>query len=189
MVYAPSPRPVAKFTHFQDAEQIINKLKKFGFSKVHLSIVALDADEQVDEASLQARAEDEIQARVTGATLAGTLLGAVGGCMAGLGFLAIPGIGLILAVGTAQATLTGMIAGAGIGATGCGLLETMTCHRLARQHALLELSCASRYEYVVLVDGTEAEIRQAEAIVRQLCLNEEVHVKHPALVFQSADFG
>jgi len=189
MVYAPSQRPIAKFTHFQDAEQIINKLKKFGFSNVHLSIVALNPEEQVDEASLQARAEDEVQARVTGATLAGTLLGAVGGCMAGFGFLAIPGIGLILAVGTAQATLIGMIAGAGLGATGCGLLETRTCYRLARQHALLELSCPSRYEYVVLLDGTEAEVRQAEAIVRQLYLNEDVHLKYPALVFQSADLG
>lgn len=189
MVYAPNPRPVAKFAHFQDAEQIINKLKKFGFTNIHLSVVALSEDEQMDEASLQARAEDEVQARVTGATLAGTLLGAVGGCMAGLGFLAIPGIGLILAVGTAQATLLGMIAGAGVGATSCGLLETMTCHRLARQHALLELSCPSRYEYVVLVDGNEAEVRQIEAIIRQLYLNEDVHIKRPALVFQSADWG
>jgi hypothetical protein len=189
MVYAPSPRPVAKFTHFQDAEQIINKLKRFGFSNVHLSVVALNADEQANEINLQARVEDEVQARVTGATLAGTLLGAVGGCMAGLGFLTIPGIGLILAVGTAQATLLGMIAGAGIGATSCGLLETRTCHRLARQNALLELSCPSRYEYVMLADGTDAEVKQVEAIIRQLCLNEDVHIKHPALVFQSADLG
>ncbi|MBD2071182.1 hypothetical protein H6F93_27330 [Leptolyngbya sp. FACHB-671] len=189
MVYVPSPRPVAKFTHFQDAEQIINKLKKYGFYNVHLSVIPLSADEQGHEVSLQPRAEDEIQARVTGATLAGTLLGAVGGCMAGLGFLAIPGVGLLLAVGTVQATLLGTIAGAGVGATGCGLLETMTCHRLAQQNALLELSCPSRYEYVVLVDGNEVEVRQIEAIIRQLYLNEDIHIKHPAFVFQSADLG
>jgi hypothetical protein len=186
MVYAPSQHSVAKFTNFQAAEQTVNTLKNAGFSSAHLSIVALRRDEEgeFDEASFQSKVENEVQERVTGATLAGTLLGAVGGCLAGLGFLTIPGMGLVFAVGTAQATLAGIIAGAGIGATGGGLLETLTCKQLARQQALLELSCPSRYEYLVLVEEPEAEARRAEAIVRQLYQGDDLTPQQPKLAFQ-----
>jgi len=57
----------------------------------------------------------------TGATL-GTVLGGGAGLLAGLGMLAIPGVGPIVAAGWLVATL----AGAGVGAAAGGLLGSLT---------------------------------------------------------------
>ena len=66
----------------------------------------------------------------TGATL-GTLLGGGAGLLAGIGALAIPGVGPIVAAGWLVATLTG----AGVGAAGGGLLGSLVGAGVPEEHA------------------------------------------------------
>lgn len=71
--------------------------------------------------SAPSRREDPEQ--VMGTILLGTLLGAVGGCVFGLGLFAVPGAGLLVALGSMESALFSTVVGAGVGATGSGLAE------------------------------------------------------------------
>ncbi|MBV9387030.1 MAG: hypothetical protein JOZ78_11450 [Chroococcidiopsidaceae cyanobacterium CP_BM_ER_R8_30] len=59
------------------------------------------------------------------ATITGSMLGAIGGCLAGMGVLAIPGFVPILAIGSAGTAVVITLAGAGIGLAGGGLISTL----------------------------------------------------------------
>jgi len=68
--------------------------------------------------------EDNPQAKTAHcATITGSMLGAIGGCLAGMGILAIPGFVPILAIGSAGTAVVVTLAGAGIGLAGGGLIS------------------------------------------------------------------
>jgi hypothetical protein len=62
------------------------------------------------------------------ATVTGSMLGAIGGCLAGMGVLAIPGFVPILAIGSAGTAVVITLAGAGIGLASGGLIATCQCN-------------------------------------------------------------
>jgi len=110
---------VGVFDDRDDAERAINGLKDAGFNPDQISVMARDRDQQ---GSL---AEDTGTEAGTGAAtgaLTGGLLGGVAGWLIGIGALAIPGIGPIIAAGP----LAAAIGGAALGAAGGGLIGALT---------------------------------------------------------------
>jgi hypothetical protein len=105
------------FDSYSDATGAVHALEGSGVSHDDISVIANNADGTHAE-----RAKDGIETRdgvnddgdVTRGTLTGAALGGAGGLLAGLGLLAIPGLGPIVAAGWLAATA----AGAGIGAIG-----------------------------------------------------------------------
>lgn len=65
----------------------------------------------------------------------GALLGGAGGLLAGLGLIAIPGIGPVVAGGWLAATLVGALAGAGLGAATGGMIGLLTDAGIPRADA------------------------------------------------------
>ena len=105
------------FDTYADATAAVRALKEAGVPHDDISVIASNADGTHAE-----RANDGVDTHdgvndhgdVTRGTSTGAVLGGAGGLLAGLGLLAIPGLGPIVAAGWLAATA----AGAGIGALG-----------------------------------------------------------------------
>lgn len=96
----------------QEAILAVEDLKRQGYRAEEISVISKnreDVDFITEETGTKAGA-----GAATGAVTGGTL-GGLTGLLAGVGALAIPGIGPIIAAGPIAATLTGVAAGAGVG--------------------------------------------------------------------------
>src|SRR5690349_21326397 len=114
----PGATVVGLFRNQVDAERAIQRLKDDGFSEKQIGVAIRDWQQQndlIEETGTQAA-----EGAATGA-IGGGVLGGVIGLLAGVGALAIPGVGPIIAGGTLASTL----AGAGIGAAAGGLLGAL----------------------------------------------------------------
>jgi uncharacterized protein (TIGR02271 family) len=109
---------VGLFHSQADAERAIDRLKQEGFSESQIGVALRDRKRQ--EELIEGTGTQAAEGAATGA-LGGGILGGVLGLLAGVGALAIPGIGPIIAGGTLASTL----AGAGIGAAAGGLLGAL----------------------------------------------------------------
>jgi hypothetical protein len=96
----------------------------------------------------------------TGATL-GTVLGGGAGLLAGLGALAIPGVGPVVAAGWLVAAITG----AGVGAAAGGLLGALTGAGLGEEHAETYAEGVRRGGHLVVVRADDARATEAERIL------------------------
>ncbi|MBS4177289.1 general stress protein [Lederbergia citrea] len=96
----------------QEAVNAIEQLKREGYRTEDISVISKnreDVDHITEETDTKAA-----EGAATGVATGGAL-GGLGGVLAGLGALAIPGIGPVIAAGPVIAGLTGAAAGAGIG--------------------------------------------------------------------------
>jgi len=94
------------------AEQIVNELQSAGFAGSDISVLFPDKQGTRDFAHEQNTKAPE--GAVTGGVAGGVAGGALG-LLAGIGALAIPGLGPFIAAGPIMATLSGAAAGATVG--------------------------------------------------------------------------
>jgi hypothetical protein len=112
-------RTVVGLFHDQsDAERAIQRLKNAGFSENQIGVAIKDRQQQQE--LIEGSGTQAAEGAAAGA-ISGGVLGGVIGLLAGVGALAIPGVGPIIAGGTLASTL----AGAGIGAAAGGLLGAL----------------------------------------------------------------
>lgn len=116
------------YSSYSEATSVVNALEGAGIPHSDISIVSGDKTANAGGAGGTATgmtsgdaAQGASTGAGTGATL-GTVLGGGAGLLAGLGSLAIPGIGPIVAAGWLVAALTG----AGVGAAAGGLVGSLT---------------------------------------------------------------
>ena len=116
------------YSTYSEATSVVNALEGAGIPHSDISIVSGDKTANTSGAGGTATgmtsgdaAQGASTGAGTGATL-GTVLGGGAGLLAGLGSLAIPGIGPIVAAGWLVAALTG----AGVGAAAGGLVGSLT---------------------------------------------------------------
>jgi hypothetical protein len=104
---------------YSQAEGIINRLKEEDFLNDDISVLFPDKESTRDFAHKKNTKAPEGVA--TGATTGGVIGGALG-WIAGIGALAIPGVGPFIAAGPIMAALSGMAAGATLGGITGGLI-------------------------------------------------------------------
>jgi hypothetical protein len=97
------------YDSYDQARQVVAALEEIGVPAGDISLVA---NRNVDQTYV--RDEDDNSEAATGAGI-GAALGGTAGLLAGLGILAIPGLGPVVAAGWLAATAVGAVAG---GATG-----------------------------------------------------------------------
>ena len=105
MVTSNQTRALGLFSNREDAEQALTELKSSGFPMDKVSVVARDTGESVGETETIAQVGDknlDTGSGVVGETLTNASLATL---LVGLGSLAIPGIGPIIAAGTLGASL------------------------------------------------------------------------------------
>lgn len=104
------------FDDYADAKTAVNDLERLGVPHDDLSIVANNAHGDHDDHDVT---DVNAHGDVTRGASTGAALGGVGGLLAGLGLLAIPGLGPIVAAGWLASTAAGAaIGGVGGAATG-----------------------------------------------------------------------
>ncbi|HEY2156961.1 MAG TPA: general stress protein [Isosphaeraceae bacterium] len=149
---------VGLFDSRDAADRAIEALKAAGFRAEDLSVVARETSLTADVAS-DVKAEDGALEAVAG----GSLLGGVAGLLAGLGAMAIPGMGLILAAGPIATTL----AGAAVGAAAGGMIEAMIAQGIPPERADFYTEALERGAILVTVRTTEDRADAARRILAE----------------------
>jgi hypothetical protein len=102
------------FDNYSDASNAVRELERLGVPHDDLSIMANQRDHHDGTTGTTGIDDVNDDGDVTRGASTGAVLGGVGGLLAGLGLLAIPGLGPIVAAGWLASTAVG----AGIGAAG-----------------------------------------------------------------------
>ena len=108
------------FDRYEDAKLAVQDLETAGVPHSDISLVASDAHGE-HAAQMNKAGEDAGK----GAGIGGAI-GAAGGLLAGIGLLAIPGLGPVVAAGWLASTLVGAVGGAAIGGAAGGIVGALT---------------------------------------------------------------
>lgn len=167
MTVSDRKRAVGVFSSTQKAEQALNELKASGFPMDNVSIIArnVDQDEQLGGAEISDRIGDRNVGTATGVVADTLTTSTWGTVLLGLSSLALPGVGPVLAAGTLGVALVTGVAGAGVGAIAAGgLVKAVTDLGIPEEQARTYSDSLLKGDYFVIIDGTDDEIRRAEAI-------------------------
>jgi hypothetical protein len=176
-------RAVGTFSSYQDAETAVRELRDTGFPMDRVSVVGRDTERAAEIAGTDAgtRLEDKgkqvahdtqaDEGAKKGAVAGGTL-GGLTGLLVGLGALAIPGIGPVMLGGALATALATTISGGAIGAAAGGLVGGLVGLGIPEDRAKVYNDRVSRGDYLVIVDGSEDEVRRAEAILSHRGIQE-----------------
>jgi uncharacterized membrane protein len=110
---------VGTYDNIQTAYAVANDLISAGYSRNDISVVANDANNEY-ASHVDVERVDTADDVATGAGI-GAAIGGLGGLLVGLGALAIPGVGPVIAAGPLLAALTG----AGVGAVTGGIVGAL----------------------------------------------------------------
>jgi hypothetical protein len=175
MVLGYGKRAVGVFSHRRDAEQALNELRDAGFPMDRVSVVARDADrhDQMAGAEVHDRVTDTKadEGAATGAATGGAL-GALTGLLVGLGAIAIPGIGPVMLAGATATALATTLSGTAIGAVAGGLIGALIGLGIPEDRARVYSDRVSRGDYLVMVEGTDEDVRRAEAVLGRRGIQE-----------------
>ena len=165
-------RAVGIFSSHEEAESALSQLREAGFPMNQVSIIAKDSDrlnqsDQIGDAQVQDLHENNQadKGAATGAATGGTI-GGITGLLVGLGTLAIPGIGPIMLAGATATAIATTFAGGAIGAVAGGLVGGLVGLGIPEEQAKVYHDHVVNGGYLVIVDGTDAEILHAEEILK-----------------------
>jgi hypothetical protein len=145
------------FDHYDDARRAVQDLEAAGVTHRDISIVGHDKGEHAGNGRVADVADPAAEDAGKGAGI-GAAVGGVGGLLAGLGLLAIPGIGPVVAAGWLAATAAGAVGGGLIGGATGGLIGALT-------HAGVPENDAHVYAEGVRRGGTIVTARVDEPLV------------------------
>lgn len=137
----------ALFNDLTAAQEVVDDLVSMGFQPETISIVANDASGQY--ASFLTAAEEDVSMEE------GAGLGALFGGLIGLGAMAIPGIGPVIAAGPLVAALVGAGVGAAMGAVTGGLIAGLVELGVPEAEASFFAEAVRRGGTLVLVNTTD----------------------------------
>lgn len=171
---------VGLFHDYHDAEAVVHDLLQAGLPKDEISLIA------GDEHGRHAERISGSSGPMASSAGTGAALGGVAGLVLGLAALAVPGIGLIVAVGPLAAALTG----AGIGAATGGLMGALSHMGVPEDEANLYAESIRRGAALVTVrSDNEEELEKARSILSRhdVVDVEETDSEAPAIDSLSAD--
>ncbi|WP_226655906.1 general stress protein [Pseudalkalibacillus hwajinpoensis] len=147
------------FSNVGSAEQAITELQHHGYGSNDISVFAKDKSkvhvlEEEMETSVTSNKGGRGKNAGKGAglgALSGGALGGIGGLIAGLGLLAIPGIGPLAAAGPIAAALTG----AGVGAGGGGIVGALVGAGIPERDAAQYENHLKDGKIIVIVEASD----------------------------------
>lgn len=149
------------FDDYTDASSAVSALEAAGVSSNDISIVSNNADERHSANQSGAATGAE-----SGAGL-GAVVGGAGGLLTGLGIMAIPGVGPVVAAGWLAATAVGAVAGAIAGGAAGGLIGALTGSGVSENDANLYAEGVRRGGSLVTAKVDESLVPEAEAILKR----------------------
>jgi hypothetical protein len=167
-------RAVGVFANRLETENALLEIKSSGFPMENVSVVGRNADTEDRVAGVEVHKSIDNKAdegAVAGA-LTGGAVGGVTGLLVGLGSLAIPGVGPVLLAGAAATALATTLAGTAIGAGGASLLGALIGLGIPDNEAQVYSDFLEQGYYLVVVDGTESQVRRAGEVLTRNGINQ-----------------
>jgi hypothetical protein len=162
------------YDDYSAASQAVRDLEAAGLSSRDISIVASNADNwykgQNARSDLHDKDHDGVDDRAEGAGAGagiGAVVGGAAGVLAGLGIMAIPGIGPVVAAGWLAATAAGAVAG---GAAG-GIIGALTQAGVSKDEAHVYAEGVRRGGTLVTARVPDGERSRYEAILDRAAVN------------------
>lgn len=148
------------FDDYSDASTAVSALEASGVPSGDISIVSNNADGR------HRTETNAAEGAGTGAGI-GAAVGGVGGLLTGLGIMAIPGVGPVVAAGWLAATAAGAVAGAVAGGAAGGLIGALTESGVPEAHAHVYAEGVRRGGTLVTAKVDDSLQAEAEAILRK----------------------
>jgi hypothetical protein len=150
----------ALYDSYEAASCAVNALVTAGIPRSNISIVASNADNWHDRA---AHAADDAG---KGAGI-GAAVGGLGGLLTGLGLMAIPGVGPVVAAGWLASTAAGAFAGAAVGGATGGLIGSLTDAGVPEREAHVYAEGVRRGGALVSAKVDESKVTVAQSILER----------------------
>lgn len=149
------------FDDYSDASDAVGELVASGIPDSDISIVSSNADNRHDSDGSNA-AED-----AAGGAGLGAAIGGAGGLLAGLGLVAIPGVGPVVAAGWLAATAVGAVGGAVVGGAAGGIVGALTASGVPEDDAHVYAEGVRRGGTLVTAKVDDQLVPEAERILGQ----------------------
>ncbi len=146
------------FDDYSAAKQAVAELETAGIPSGDISIVASNVDNKYDQD--RDGVDDRAEGAGAGAGL-GATAGGVAGLLTGLGILAIPGVGPVVAAGWLATTALGALAGGAVG----GVIGALTQAGVDEEDAHVYAEGVRRGGTLVSVRAEESVAARAESIL------------------------
>lgn len=147
------------FDDYADASAAVGELETAGVRSNDISIVSNNADRRHGDSNAAEGAG-------TGAGI-GAVVGGTGGLLTGLGLMAIPGVGPVVAAGWLAATAAGAAAGAVAGGAAGGIIGGLTSSGVSERDAHFYAEGVRRGGTLVTAKVEDALAPEAEAILKR----------------------
>jgi len=147
------------FDDHSDARSAVTALESAGVPSNDISIVSNNTNNHHDESKAAEGAG-------TGAGI-GAVVGGAGGLLTGLGIMAIPGVGPVVAAGWLAATAAGAVAGAVAGGAAGGIVGAMTDNGVSEEDAHVYAEGVRRGGTIVTAKVDDGLVPEAEAILKR----------------------
>jgi hypothetical protein len=178
MVVGLHRRSVGVFSRREDAESALHELKNSGFSMDRVSVIAQDSGTIAGAEVTENIGNLADEGAKTGA-VSGGAVGGLTGLLVGLGTLAIPAIGPVMLAGATATALATTLAGGAIGSAVGSLLGGLIGLGIPEAEAKSYNSRVESGHYMVIVDGSDAEIAHAEMILMGKGIEDYAVYEHP----------
>ncbi|WP_457154857.1 general stress protein [Mesorhizobium sp. P5_C1] len=149
------------FDNYDDASDAVGELEATGIPHSNISIVANNADNRRDHD--ESKAADD----AAGGAGLGAVVGGAGGLLTGLGLMAIPGVGPVVAAGWLAATAVGAVGGAVVGGAAGGIVGALTDSGVAEDDAHVYAEGVRRGGTLVTAKVDDPLVANAERILGQ----------------------
>ena len=156
---------IGVYTNQADALAAVQKLKQNGYPANQLSVLGHAPEDQTEEERLEAIDADHefdkpLKIAATGVGI-GAVVGPILGALAGIGILAIPGVGFLVGAGA----LAGAVAGLDAGLIGGGVISALAIARNNKHHEDRYHDHLQSGRYLVVAQGTEEEVKKAHDVL------------------------
>jgi len=160
---------VGLFDTLNEAQSVVQQLIDAGFDRNEISILANDARGEFTRANAVGETSSTAEGAGAGA-VGGGVLGGVLGLLVGIGALAIPGIGPVLAAGPLAAALgtagASTLVGAGIGAAAGGVIGALVGAGIPEEDASFYAEGVRRGGTLVMVKTADDTSQRAYDLMR-----------------------
>jgi hypothetical protein len=154
---------VGLFEYYQDAERAVNELNSRGFGKTDISVAARD---RVLRDRVIGDKEQAVAESAGAGAIGGSAVGGIAGLLVGIGALAIPGVGPLLAYGPLMAAIGSTAAGAGIGAAAGGLVGALVGLGIPEEDAHFYAEGIKRGGVLVTVQASDERASEAQEVLQ-----------------------
>ncbi len=170
-------RATGTFSTHREAEAALGELRNSGFNMDQISIIGNNVNDNSNMAGAQTGEsindlDNKADEGVAKGAVSGGAVGGLTGLLVGLGLVAIPGVGPVMLAGAAATALATTLTGGAIGAAAGSLVGGLVGLGIPKDRAEVYSDRVDQGDYLVMVDGTDQEIRQAEAIFQRYGVHE-----------------